>query len=70
MGTNTDSFESGDIVPGDYQVQGQDLFVAIFQIPSGVLGTAYLNLFLDYFRTGANPPPTGSYGVLQFKWGN
>lgn len=68
-GSVVDTVENGDVVPAGYDVRGQDLFVAVFTIPSGGLGTTYLNLFMSYFTTGANPPPMGNYGIFRFKYG-
>ncbi|MBY0294052.1 hypothetical protein K2Q08_01820, partial [Patescibacteria group bacterium] len=69
-GSLTDTIEAGDVIPSGYDVQGQDLFVAVFTIPPGALATPYLNQFLNYFTTGAEAPPMGNYGIFRFKYGN
>lgn len=50
-------------------VQGEPFFAAIWEVRNFPVGQFDLTQFLDFFRTGSNLPPTGNWGVLNFKWG-
>ena len=55
-----------DGVPFPSPVQGEDYFVAIFEVHNG--DGAFITAFRNYFETGSNPPPYLDYGVLRFKY--
>ena len=68
LNTVPDKSESLDNFAGSGLVQGDDLFVAIFEARTG---PAYddLNFFLDYFTGLSTTPPHSNYGILEWKVG-
>lgn len=68
VGSATDSYQHGDPVPAQYQIQDQDLFAVVFITTPGPGSNDEVAQFMDYFRTGVGSTPN-SYGILRFKWG-
>lgn len=49
--------------------QDDQYFAAIWELRPGTPGQFDLQNFLNFFRTGANPPPHNNWGAINWKWG-
>ncbi len=49
--------------------EGESFFAAIWEVRAGPAYASDLQLFLNFFQDGSNPPPSNGWGIINWKWG-
>ncbi|MEX0651955.1 MAG: hypothetical protein WD509_00565 [Candidatus Paceibacterota bacterium] len=63
LGSSAESTQPNDTISNP--IQGEAIFIAVYQVSSG----ADITSFRNYFKDGSSAPPHLNYGILEWKYG-